>query len=415
MKSEDQALLSFGVCAASVLAIRRAHPFRLTRTRVFVGTMLFTAWQRFLASGMTTKTISSHFYVPAEWPEKEQHVGGLPLHRGFEHMVDKTCVVTGVSPGGIGFYTAAQLFRLGARVIVTTRETDPYKMHDLAVEVVKAADVHEAYVGATTRIDRVQVVTLDLGGDIPDAVRSCVAQLDELGVDCVDVLVNNAGAMYQLGDGHSPRFHAGMGLEKHFAVNTVAPILLTEALKPRIPVGGRVVHVASDAHRQVAALDTAKQLLQGRAVSRSFLQYYGASKLGNIVYAATQNRRDKHHVHVAVHPGVAVTNIYRDQSSLQFFKQYGLLAWIEGLTLLALKSPKEASHTSVHCAVDPFVPRAVAERGEFYFVDCAPGNKYLSKIARTEAAQDECMSTINELIDAALERKKKDDLRKRPT
>ena len=66
----------------------------------------------------------------------------------------------------------------------------------------------------------------------------------------LDVLVNNAGVV------RAHRHETADGFEWTFAVNHLAPFLLTRLLLPTLGVRGRVVVVTSDAHRDVSlALD----------------------------------------------------------------------------------------------------------------------------------------------------------------
>ena len=58
----------------------------------------------------------------------------------------------------------------------------------------------------------------------------------------VDVLANNAGALF------ASRKETSEGLERTFALNHLAPFLLTNLLRDRL-AGGRVVTTASGAHR----------------------------------------------------------------------------------------------------------------------------------------------------------------------
>ena len=64
--------------------------------------------------------------------------------------------------------------------------------------------------------------------------------------DCVDLLVNNASLL-----GPSPRpplaRYPLAELERVYRVNVLAPLALTQQLLPRIPDGGRIINVTSDA------------------------------------------------------------------------------------------------------------------------------------------------------------------------
>src|SRR5262249_12819450 len=97
----------------------------------------------------------------------------------------------------------------------------------------------------------------------------------------IDVLANNAGAMF------GSRSQASEGLERTFALNHLAPFLLTNLLRERLD-GGRVVTTASDAH-QGGRLDLDD--LQSRR-SYSAMRVYGTSKLCNILFTRELARRE---------------------------------------------------------------------------------------------------------------------------
>lgn len=428
-KSEDLALWSIATIGSVTLTLRRSG-FFFSRLRVFGATIFFALWQRFLASGMTTVSGYSKFYVPARDPSDESAFASG--HPGQGRMIGKTVVVTGCtppdngislvtnSPGSIGFFTAVEMFRMGATVIVTTR---PGELADTEVvaAIIRESRLRQEMASVYASTNRLRVVHLDLDTDLEDAVNNCVAEIDAFLDETsknrssssrnrdgqIDVLVNNVGAMYPMQSGtDTPPTHP-MGLERHVAVNAVAPILLTERLKPKIAENGRIVHVSCQAHTGVRDLNEVKGLLSGRAVSRSAQSYYAASKLVNICYAAQQQKLDPKHIHVAVHPGISLTNLYKNTTGQKFFKDLRMDDWLDGLASLIFKSPKEAAHTPAHCCVDHRVPDQVRKEGALYYVDSKPGNKYLSKLAVDEKSQKECLETVQLLIDNCLGKKRK--------
>lgn len=141
----------------------------------------------------------------------------------------KTVLVTG-STDGVGKLVAEQLARAGAHVLVHGR--NPEK----GARVV--ADVRRA-----TGNDAVTYYNADFSS--LDEVRRLGATIVEAH-DRLDVLINNAG----IGGGPQPRTRRETsrdGYELRFAVNYLAPFLLTHLLLPtlRRSVPARVVNVAS--------------------------------------------------------------------------------------------------------------------------------------------------------------------------
>src|SRR5580704_11405975 len=143
-------------------------------------------------------------------------------------MNDKICLVTGATHG-IGLESARALATAGASVLVHGRDK------------ARAADV-AAMLARTTGNPRVSAVQADFArlADIRRLAQELDARLPRL-----DVLINNAGMM------SATRATSAEGYDLTFAVNHLAPFLLTNLLLPRLTASGagRIVVVASAAHR----------------------------------------------------------------------------------------------------------------------------------------------------------------------
>lgn len=231
-----------------------------------------------------------------------------------------TVIVTGATRG-IGRAGAIELARRGAAVGVVGR--DPSRVEATVAEARAAgggAPVH-GHVADLTRMDDVR----GLAGEL----LSCHAR--------IDVLANNAGAMF------TSRHETDDGLEQTFALNHLAPFLLTTLLLERLDAsGGRVVTTASDAHRS-GLLDLEDlQSAQGRYKP---LGVYGTSKLCNILFTRELGRRAPGIAANCFHPGVIRTG---------FGKNDGLLTRA-ALTLAGpfLKGPATGAKSMVWLALDP--------------------------------------------------------------
>ena len=121
----------------------------------------------------------------------------------------------------------------------------------------------------------------------------------------IDVLANNAGAVF------ATREVTAEGFERTFALNHLAPFLLTNLLLDRLD-GGRVVTTASDAHK-VGRLD-----LDDLQSTRSFsaMRTYGTSKLCNILFTRELARRHPELRANCLHPGVVRTGFGKNQNGL---------------------------------------------------------------------------------------------------
>ncbi|MHB1319882.1 MAG: SDR family NAD(P)-dependent oxidoreductase [Anaerolineae bacterium] len=122
----------------------------------------------------------------------------------------------------------------------------------------------------------------------------------------VDVLVHSAGT------GQQRRRESVDGVELTWAVNQLAPFLLThlllESLVMRAP--GQIILVSSRSHRWGRIHWADPELHHGY----NLLRAYGQSKLANILFARELNRRlsDRGVTATAVHPGLVRTGIARD-------------------------------------------------------------------------------------------------------
>jgi retinol dehydrogenase 14 len=194
--------------------------------------------------------------------------------------------VTGAS-SGIGLYTALGLARTGMGVVMVGRDR-------------ARTDAARRFVTARAGSARVEIALADFS-----SLANVRRLAEELlaGHDRLDVLVNNAGLMssqYRL---------SADGFELTFAVNHLAPFLLTNLLLDRLKASApaRVVTVASEAHRrQRLDLDTL-----GKATDWGQRKAYGRSKLCNILFTRELAERltGSGVVATCLHPGVVATGI----------------------------------------------------------------------------------------------------------
>ncbi len=121
----------------------------------------------------------------------------------------------------------------------------------------------------------------------------------------IDVLANNAGALF------ASRKETSEGFEQTFALNHLAPFLLTNLLRDRLE-GGRVVTTASDAHKGGRLnLDD----LQSES-SYSAMRVYGTSKLCNILFTRELAKRAPELHANCFHPGVVRTGFGKNEGGI---------------------------------------------------------------------------------------------------
>jgi len=155
----------------------------------------------------------------------------------------------------------------------------------------------------------------------------------------IDVLINNAGAMF------AARRVTEDGLERTFALNHMAYFVVTAGLRERLTAsaGARIVNTASDAHRG-AMLD-----FDNLQSEKGFgaMQAYGRSKLCNILFTRELARRLHGSGITAncLHPGFVATR-FGDQSG-------GLISHMVWLAKYFAIPPTEGAKTVVYLASSP--------------------------------------------------------------
>lgn len=200
-----------------------------------------------------------------------------------------TLVVLTGATRGIGEAAAVELARQGAEVVIVGR--DP--------ERVETVSQRAAAAGSGTPVHE-HVADLALMSD----VRALAQELrDQYGQ--IDVLANNAGALF------GSRGTTSEGLERTFALNHLAPFLLTNLLLDRLQ-GGRVVTTASDAHTG-GRLDLDD--LQSER-SYSAMRVYGTSKLCNILFTRELAKRAPAIHANCFHPGVVRTGFGKNENGI---------------------------------------------------------------------------------------------------
>ena len=231
---------------------------------------------------------------------------------------DGLAIVTGAS-SGLGLHTALGIARTGMRLVMVAR--DPARTEAARKMVVERAGT-----------DRVEIALADFA-----SLAEIRGLADDLLARCprIDVLVNNAGLI-------SPQFQLSVdGYELTFAVNHLAPFLLTNLLLERIvsSAPARIVTVASYAHRG-ATLDLATV---ARPPDWGSLRAYGRSKLCNILFTRELAARleGKGVVACCLHPGLVATAIGQRGG----FRE---LAW--RLAKPFMKGPEAGAATSIFLA-----------------------------------------------------------------
>lgn len=236
-------------------------------------------------------------------------------------MAGKVCVITGAT-AGIGRETALGLAELGATVVIVAR--DPQKAARTVDEISRA-----------TGNGNVESVRADFAS--LNSVRAAAADI-RTRYDAIQVLVNNAGVANKY------RTLSEDGYELTFAVNHLAPFLLTRELLPLLLAGApsRIVNVSSGAEAY-GPIDFDD--LQSEKGYRGFAAY-GKTKLMNVLFTYELASRLSGTGVTAncLHPGTVATDMLRQ-----------LPRWLYALISPFLSTPEQGAETPVFLASSPSV------------------------------------------------------------
>src|SRR5829696_7664154 len=252
-------------------------------------------------------------------------------------MAGRTVLVTGAT-AGIGKATALGLAMMGAHLAITGR--DASRTEDAAREIRAAGG------------GQVDVFVADLSAQAE--VRRLAQQILQT-LSRIDVLINNVGGYW------NTRHPTADGLERTFAVNHLAPFLLTSLLLDRLQesVPARVITVSSNAHAQ-GRIDFDD--LQGER-SYSGARAYNQSKLANVLFSYELARRLRGFSVTAnaLHPGVARTGFGAEDPARTQRVFVPLLRPF-------MKSAARGATTSIHLTTAP----ELAGMSGRYFVNSTP-------------------------------------------
>ncbi|XP_038058991.1 retinol dehydrogenase 12-like [Patiria miniata] len=275
------------------------------------------------------------------------------FYRGTATLNGKTVIVTG-SNTGIGFESALNFARRGARVILACR--NPSKGEEAAAKIREL-----------TGNDQAVFRLLD------NAKQESVRQFAEVILreeSRLDILVHNAGVSRCHGDEKTES-----GYDLQFGINHLSPFLLTHLLLPLLEKSApsRVLVVSSIAHKMVNTLC----YLQSKQAWEETVAY-ATCKLSNILFAAELARQVEGRGVTAysLHPGMVDTSILHPRSS----RLHGelLLFFSRNILRPFCISLEAGAQTTLYCALE----ESITSYSGRYFANC--------KLAKpSKLAQDE--------------------------
>ncbi len=279
-----------------------------------------------------------------------------------QEMEGKVVVITGAT-SGIGQVAAENLVRMGARIVQVTRDRGRGEAALKRLGACAPGIAHIIHYADLSRLSEMNRVASEIARAEPR----------------IDVLINNAGAMF------GSRQVTEDGLERTFALNHMAYFVLTHGLRERLVASApaRVVNTASHAHH-AATLDF-DDLQSAKAYRGNFSEWlryggsgfkvYGRSKLCNILFTRELARRLAGTGVTAncLHPGFVATR-FGDQSG-------GLISFGIRVGKRFALSPQQGAETLVYLASSLEVASVTGK----YFYKCRP-------VTPTREAQDDSVA-----------------------
>jgi len=271
-------------------------------------------------------------------------------------------LVTGAT-NGIGLEAARVLAGLGHSVLLHGRDA---ARGEAALKVVRA--------GAGAKVGYVQADFASLA-EVRRLAAAVTAATPRL-----DVLINNAGCVT------FTRSETVDGYERTFAVNHLAPFLLTNLLLPLIRrhTPARIVTVASRAHRDQRIDFGDVMSIRGYNARRA----YGRSKLANILFTrALAKRLSGSGVTAnALHPGIVATGLGQNNPFARV-----IVRLIQGLRGIPVA---EGARTTLYLATSDEVQNVTGE----YFSECRPAPLLTAPEAVDDSTAEQLWRVSEELV-----------------
>lgn len=245
----------------------------------------------------------------------------------------KIALVTGAN-SGMGMATTKVLADMGATVVMLCRN--------------EKRGIEALHILSEKSERKLDVMFCDLGDF--SSVRTFADAFHEK-YEKLDILVNNAGFI------SLDRQTTKDGLERQFGVNHIGHFLLTMKLIDLFEDDGRIVNVASGAHKTGNIHFEDINLTKGFNVIKAYSQ----SKLANVLFTRELAKRlkSKNITVNCCHPGAVATNI-------GISRETGFGKTITGMLKPFFQTPEQGARTAIFLATSEEVKEITGE----YFYKC---------------------------------------------
>ena len=243
-------------------------------------------------------------------------------------MNGKICLVTGAN-AGIGFAISLGLAKKGATVVMVSRNKS-------------RGETSLAKIKRISHNNSIFLLVADLSSQAE--IRQLVINFNKK-FNRLDILINNVGVITQ------QRILTKDGLEMQFALNHLAPFLLTDLLLESIKKSNsaRIINISSTAHKNTRINFDDLQSVQ----SYNPVEVYKKTKLCNVLFTYELARRLKgtNITSNCLHPGVIRTKLLGNL--LSFSELFGGKWGLNFIRWLRYKSPQKGAQTPLYLASSP--------------------------------------------------------------
>ena len=239
---------------------------------------------------------------------------------------EKAFLITGAT-AGIGKAAAIAIAKTGGRVILTSR--DAKKGEQVVQEIINASQNRS-----------IEMVLCDMASlqSVKECAAQCLKKYPKL-----EVLINNAGVF------ETERRVSQDGIEMTWAVNHLAPFLLTNLLLPALKQAeeARIITTSSIAHKFIKQINFDDVEFKTRFDGN---KAYQQSKLANLLFSSHLAKLLKETAITsnALHPGVIATDLYRNFGPVKLFL-FKIISALVGSPVISVEAGAE---TTIYLALD---------------------------------------------------------------
>jgi NAD(P)-dependent dehydrogenase (short-subunit alcohol dehydrogenase family) len=222
--------------------------------------------------------------------------------------LNKICVISDAT-AGIGLETAKQLAIMHYDIYIIARNEDKCKQTIAILKSINSQNKYGYFLADFEFLEQVRGVAQKINEQLPQ----------------IDVLINNVGAVY------ARRELTKDSYEKTFAVNHLAPFLLTNLLLPSLKKsdGARIVNVASNSHYRGDIDFNDLFFSKGYFV----LKAYCRSKLANVLFSnyLAELLKDTNITVNSLNPGRVKSEIGNKNTNLLFSFIWKIVDFFTGI------------------------------------------------------------------------------------